>query len=221
MFLFSIMAVTLNWWFLHANNALPKKSFQKVPKPRNLLSLNQWVTVTSFATSAKLHSANKILPTAFNSEAKNGLLSNKHKPIHFWTYPHTIFAEISAHQKQSFFQGGSTQNQWALMGDFSKGGVHKTDRSWWVLEKNLSLLKIKRPGRLFRQTRWIQNRFLLWSFYSLKFLSLIRFVTFREKFFLTIKICQYNLFVVKARYTEFGWSTELFVHELYIFISFW
>ena len=39
----------------------------------------------------------------------------------------TIFAEISAHQKQWFFKGRSTQNRWVLMGDFSKGGVHKTD----------------------------------------------------------------------------------------------
>ena len=36
-------------------------------------------------------------------------------------------SEISAHQKQWFFKGGSTQNPWLLMGDFSKGGVHKTD----------------------------------------------------------------------------------------------
>ena len=51
----------------------------------------------------------------------------------------TVFAEInahpeiSAHQKQWFFKGGSTQNRWALMGDFSKGGVHKTDEFWWVI----------------------------------------------------------------------------------------
>ena len=25
------------------------------------------------------------------------------------------------------FSKGSTQNRWALMGDYSKGGVHKTD----------------------------------------------------------------------------------------------
>ena len=55
-------------------------------------------------------------------------------------------SEISAHQKQWFFKGGSTQNRWGLMGDFSKGGVHKTDGVW----KILLLLKIKRPGRLFR-----------------------------------------------------------------------
>ena len=30
-------------------------------------------------------------------------------------------------------KGGSTQNRWLLMGDFSKGGVHKTDGSWWVI----------------------------------------------------------------------------------------
>ena len=77
----------------------------------------------------------------------------------------TVFAEINAHQKQWFFKGGSTQNRWVLMGDFSKGGstqnrwilmgdfskggVRKTDGFWnFVL-----LLKIKRPGRLFRQIR--------------------------------------------------------------------
>ena len=32
------------------------------------------------------------------------------------------------------FKGGSTQNRWVLMGDFSKGGVHKTDGFRWVLE---------------------------------------------------------------------------------------
>ena len=32
--------------------------------------------------------------------------------------------EISAHQKQWFFKGGSTQNRWLLMGDFSKGGEY-------------------------------------------------------------------------------------------------
>ena len=32
-----------------------------------------------------------------------------------------------------FFKGGSTQNRWVLIDDFSKGGVHKTDGFWWVL----------------------------------------------------------------------------------------
>ena len=31
-----------------------------------------------------------------------------------------------------FFKGGSTQNRWILMGDFSKGGVHETDGFWWM-----------------------------------------------------------------------------------------
>ena len=55
-----------------------------------------------------------------------------------YTMADTVFAEInvhpeiSAHQTWWFFRGGSTQNRWALMGDFSKGGVHKTDGLWWV-----------------------------------------------------------------------------------------
>ena len=65
-------------------------------------------------------------------------------------FSNTIFAEISAHQKQWFFKGGSTQNRWAFDGwcfqrgeytkpmgfwwvMFSKGGVHKTDGFWWVI----------------------------------------------------------------------------------------
>ena len=72
-----------------------------------------------------------------------------------------------------FFTGGSTQNRWALMGDFSKGGVHKTDGLWWVifakggvhknrwvLECFSLLLKIKLPGCLFRQI-WSLSRFFM------------------------------------------------------------
>ena len=51
-----------------------------------------------------------------------------------------------------FFKGGSTQNRWVLMGDFSKGGVHKTDGFWNVF---LLLLKIKHPVRLFGQIRYV------------------------------------------------------------------
>ena len=32
-----------------------------------------------------------------------------------------------------FFKGGSTWNRWASLGDFSKGGVHKTDGLRWVI----------------------------------------------------------------------------------------
>ena len=31
-----------------------------------------------------------------------------------------------------FFKGGSTWNRWDWMGDFSKGGVHKTDGLWYA-----------------------------------------------------------------------------------------
>ena len=54
------------------------------------------------------------------------------------------------------FKGGSTQNRWLLMGDFSKGGVHKTDGFWNVF---LLLLKVKRSGCLFRQTRFWKNNY--------------------------------------------------------------
>ena len=91
-----------------------------------------------------------------------------------WLF-HTVFAEINdhpeirAHQKQWFFKGGSTQNRWVLLDDFSQGGVHKTDGFYWMIFHRgeymkpmgfdgfwnflLLLLKIKRPGRLFRQIR--------------------------------------------------------------------
>ena len=60
--------------------------------------------------------------------------------------------EIRAHRKSWFPKGGSTQNRWLLTGDFSKGGVHNTDGFWNVF---LLLLKIKLPGRLFRQIRYM------------------------------------------------------------------
>ena len=50
-----------------------------------------------------------------------------------------------------FFKGGSTQNRWALMGGFSKGGLHKTDGFWNVF---LLFPKVKQPGRLFRRIRY-------------------------------------------------------------------
>ena len=59
--------------------------------------------------------------------------------VGFFLSFNTVFAEInahpeiSAHQKQWFFKGVSTQNRWVLMDDFSKGGVHKTDGFWWVI----------------------------------------------------------------------------------------
>ena len=96
--------------------------------------------------------------------------------IHSRMFLLTVFAkinahpEISAHQKQWFFKGGSTQNQWVLRDDFSKGGVHKTDGFWWVIFQKgeytkpmgfdgfgnvfLLVLKFKRPGRLFGQIRY-------------------------------------------------------------------
>ena len=46
---------------------------------------------------------------------------------------YTVLAKINAHQKQWFFKGGSTQNRWVLMDDFSQGRVHKTDGVWWVI----------------------------------------------------------------------------------------
>ena len=66
--------------------------------------------------------------------------------------------EIGAHQIQWFFKGGTTQNRWLLVGDFPKGGVHKTDGFWWILQCFLLHLKIKRPGRLFRQ-----NDVIVWG----------------------------------------------------------
>ena len=60
-------------------------------------------------------------------------------------------------KKQWFFKGGSTQNQWVSMDDFSKGGgVHKTDGFEWMMEFVLLLLKIKRPGCLFKQKRYLR-----------------------------------------------------------------
>ena len=64
------------------------------------------------------------------------------------------FSKGGVHKTDGFcwviFKGGSTQNRWVVMGDFLKGGVHETDGFWKFV---LLFQKIKRPGRLFRQTR--------------------------------------------------------------------
>ena len=86
---------------------------------------------------------------------------------------------LSAHQQQWFFPGGSTQNRWILMGDFSKGGVHKTDGFWWGIFQRgeytkpmafdgfwnvfLLLLNVKRPGRLFQKIQWLTWPKRSWS----------------------------------------------------------
>ena len=59
-----------------------------------------------------------------------------------------------------FFKGGSTQNQWVLMGDFSKGGVHKTNEFWWVIFQRGEYTKpMSFDGRFFKggstQNRWV------------------------------------------------------------------
>ena len=54
-----------------------------------------------------------------------------------------------------FSKGGSTQNRWLLMGDFPREEYTKPmafDGLWNLL---LMLLKIKHPGRLFRQIRYV------------------------------------------------------------------
>ena len=69
------------------------------------------------------------------------------------------FSKGGVHKTDGFwwviFKGGSTQNQWAFDGWFSKGGSTQNrwafDGFWNVF---LWLLKIKRPGRLFRQIRY-------------------------------------------------------------------
>ena len=57
-----------------------------------------------------------------------------------------------------FFKGGSTQNRWVLMNDFSKGGVHKTDDLWWVI--------FQRGGGT--QNRWVLMGFEINFFLLLK-----------------------------------------------------
>ena len=61
--------------------------------------------------------------------------------------------KISARQKQWFFKGGSTQNRWDWWMIFQRGEYAKPkafDVFWYVF---LLVLKIKPPGRLFRQIR--------------------------------------------------------------------
>ena len=86
-------------------------------------------------------------------------------------YP--VFAEmnahpqISAHQKQSVFKGGKYTIPMAFDGWFFTGGGGSTQNQWVFYEfwnLFLLLLRIKGPGRLFRQIRYfiMQNR--AWNF---------------------------------------------------------
>ena len=75
-----------------------------------------------------------------------------HKTDELWW---VMFSKGGVHKTDGvwwvmFFKGGSTQNWWALMGDVFKGG---STQNRWGLNVFLLLLKIKLPGRLFRQIR--------------------------------------------------------------------
>ena len=137
-----------------------------------------------------------VLTTSITGLKTNqAVLKGDKKKIRF-----TVFAEINAHQKQWFFKGGSTQNRWALMGDFSKGRVHKTDGNgwffkggsfWWMILQRgeytkpmgfgmfFLLLKIKRTGRLFRQRRYV---FVACLHYAILLRVKIRFSIRRDMF---------------------------------------
>ena len=70
-----------------------------------------------------------------------------------------------------FFKGGSTQNRWALMGDFSKGGVHKTDGLWWVIFQRGEYTKPMGFDEWFFKGGSTQNRWVLEFFYCFEKLS--------------------------------------------------
>ena len=54
-----------------------------------------------------------------------------------------------------FFKGGSTQNRWVLMDDVFKGG--STQNRWVLMRFEVFCVasRIKLPGRLFRQIRYV------------------------------------------------------------------
>ena len=111
-------------------------------------------------------------------------------------------------------KGGSTQNRWLLMGDFSKGGVHEIDGLWWVIFQRgkytkpmafdgfemffLLLLKIKRPGRLFRQIRY--SSISTFSIFS----SLLWFFDF--DFWVFFIYQEKNFFEVSAVFGRLFWE---------------
>ena len=60
------------------------------------------------------------------------------RPLRYKRPPKTVIFQRGEYTKPMafdgwFFKGESTQNRWLLMGDFSKGRVHKTDGFWWVI----------------------------------------------------------------------------------------
>ena len=65
-----------------------------------------------------------------------------------------------------FFKGGSTQNRWILVGDFSKGGVHKTNEFWWVIFQRGEYTKPMNFGGWFFKAGSTQNRWLFDGFWN-------------------------------------------------------
>ena len=115
--------------------------------------------------------------------------SHQHKFTNeFIQKKHTVFAEINVHPQNKrppkivifqrgeytkpmgadgwFFKGGSTQNRWLLMGDFSKGGVHKTDGCWWVIFQRGEYTKPMSCDGWFFKGGSTQNRWVLMGDFS-------------------------------------------------------
>ena len=69
--------------------------------------------------------------------------------------------DLSALQKHWFFKGGSTQNRWLLMSDFSQGGVHKTDGFWWVIFQRGEYIQPNGLDGWFFKGGSTQNRWIL------------------------------------------------------------
>ena len=104
-----------------------------------------------------------------------------------------------------FFKGGSTQNRWALMGDFSKGGVHKTDGLWWMIFKGGST----------------QNR---WGWMSFGNFLLLQKLSVWGVYFGKYRILSYNFAILQV-YIPFelqrliqnsvaGWNFLIFFHPV-------
>ena len=68
--------------------------------------------------------------------------------------------------KTVIFKGGSTQNRWALMGDFSKGGLHETDGLWWVIFQRGEYTKPRAFDGWFSKGGSTQNRWVLMDDFS-------------------------------------------------------
>ena len=112
---------------------VPQSVRVRVDRPLHIYNVLLWSVVNDMQVTSVLHITEPYILLIYNYNMEYRICRNKRPPQNRRP-PKTVIFQRGKYTKPMgfdgwFFKGGSTQNRWALMGDFSKGEVHKTEKS--------------------------------------------------------------------------------------------